>query len=490
MGLIVRDKKLYWPDGCVPYQIDIDPHDLATTYGYVTQAIENWNELDVGIRLIKRTTQTNYVSFQSSGGDVLNCTSAAGMTGGLQVINVPTQDSESLPCRIEHEIGHALGFKHEHQRSDRDNYVTIDMSNVESIKAYNFWTVSDSAYIRVGSYDYDSIMHYGDTAMAANKDEPVFIPPPHNGYEKDIGASSFSDGDKKSAKELVKGNSHVYKLAPNGEINHPVDMRQWTDGWTTSLTFTIGTKQFLFLLKASDGRMHVNEINGDGSVGKLVDNQDWSSGWTSAAIYTIWGANYLFLLKRSNGIMHVNKINSDGTIGPIIDTADWASGWSSVATYGIGGTNYLFLLKENSGTMHVNRINWDGTIGSIVDKADWTSGWTSAAIFSIFGTNYLFLLKNGDGTMHVNRINGDGTIGKIIDNRDWSAGWTTAKTFAISGSNFLFLLKKGNGRMHLHQINGDGSIGPRIDQRIWSSGWTTVSPYSTSQGSFLSLIKA
>lgn len=62
---------------------------------------------------------------------------------------------------IEHEIGHSIGFWHEHQRSDRDNYITILEDNV--IKGILFIT----EFIRVGNtlnllpYDYSSVLHYG-----------------------------------------------------------------------------------------------------------------------------------------------------------------------------------------------------------------------------------------------------------------------------------------------------------------------------------------
>ena len=494
MGIITSDKKTYWPDGCVPYQIDIDESVFPTTVSRVNTAIAAWNDLAVGITLIPRANQTNYISFQSFGGAALDfCFStAAGMAGGIQIVLVPENPNPNISCRIEHEIGHAVGMIHEHMRSDRDDWVTIDFDNVDPVKAANFIKMSDAASVNVGNYDYLSMMHYCRRAFAVDPTKDVFIAPP-SGYVDllcSLSPGPFSPGDQATAAELTAGNSHVYKLFPHGEVNHTVDMRSWSDGWTTSAPFTIGSKTYLFFLKKGDGWMIVREINADGSFGAIVDNKDWSSGWTSAAIYTIWGKNYLFLLKEGNGRMHVNEINANGTIGALIDNKDWSSGWTSAAIYTIWGKNYLFLLKEGDGRMHVNEINADGTIGTMIDNQDWSSGWTSASTFAIGGKNYLFLLKAGDGRTHVNEINADGKIGPVIDNRDWSSGWTTAKTYAIGGQNYLFLLKNGNGRMHMHQISPDGKIGPRIDQRIWSPGWTTVSFYSTVQGTYLSLIKA
>ncbi|MCB0204166.1 MAG: hypothetical protein KDI55_20945 [Anaerolineae bacterium] len=495
MGIITSDKKAYWPDGCVPFQIDIDNSVFPTTVNRINTAVAAWNDLEVGIRLIPRTTQTNYISFQSFGGGTLDfCSStSAGMAGGIQIILVPENPNPAVSCRIVHEIGHALGMIHEHTRSDRDDWVTIDFDNVEPLKVANFVKANGTGSIDVGSYDYSSMMHYCRRSFAIDPSKDVFIAPPTNGYANllcSLGAYEFSLGDQATAARFTAGNTHVYKTFPHGEVNHTVDMRSWSAGWTITAPFSIGSKNYLFFLKEGDGWMIVREINSDGSIGEIVDNQDWSSGWTSAAIYTIWGKNHLFLLKKGDGRMHVNEINADGTIGPIIDNKDWSSGWTSASTFAIGGQNYLFLLKESDGQMHVNRINADGTIGPIIDNKDWSSGWTSASTFAIGGQNYLFLLKESDGRMHVNRINADGTIGALVDNRDWSSGWTTAKTFAIGGQNYLFLLKRGNGRMHMHQITPNGKIGSMIDLRMWSPGWTTVSFYSTVQGTYVSMMKA
>ena len=59
---------------------------------------------------------------------------------------------------IMHELGHALGFLHEHQRPDRDMYVKINKKNIKD-EEDAFDRISSGK--RLGAYDYDSIMHYG-----------------------------------------------------------------------------------------------------------------------------------------------------------------------------------------------------------------------------------------------------------------------------------------------------------------------------------------
>ena len=56
-----------------------------------------------------------------------------GRIGGRQTISVGNADL-SVTCKhgnIVHEIAHSLGFFHEHSRPDRDEYVHINLDNVE-----------------------------------------------------------------------------------------------------------------------------------------------------------------------------------------------------------------------------------------------------------------------------------------------------------------------------------------------------------------------
>ena len=57
---------------------------------------------------------------------------------------------------------HALGFYHEHQRTDRDRFVRINLRNVEDSQRSNFARLPRnraSTTYNFG-YDYSSIMHY------------------------------------------------------------------------------------------------------------------------------------------------------------------------------------------------------------------------------------------------------------------------------------------------------------------------------------------
>jgi Astacin (Peptidase family M12A) len=60
-----------------------------------------------------------------------------------------------------HELGHCIGFLHEHQRVDRDLYIIIHWENIWPEYKFNF-SAENNPLIKESSYpyDFDSIMHY------------------------------------------------------------------------------------------------------------------------------------------------------------------------------------------------------------------------------------------------------------------------------------------------------------------------------------------
>ncbi|XP_077567592.1 low choriolytic enzyme-like [Stigmatopora nigra] len=110
------------------------------------------------IRFMPRTTQRSYISFEP----LFGCSSQPGFMGYKQVVSLHRSGCVQTGI-IQHEVLHALGFYHEHTRSDRDQYIHIHWENIHNNQKYNF-RKQDTNNLNT-PYDYSSIMHYGRTAF-------------------------------------------------------------------------------------------------------------------------------------------------------------------------------------------------------------------------------------------------------------------------------------------------------------------------------------
>jgi hypothetical protein len=96
------------------------------------------------------------------------CKSNLGRTGGPQDMSFNTARC-FRKGHVMHELLHALGFIHMHNRPDRDNYIRILKQNVHSKFANEFDKVNPGLFNYYGTpYDYNSIMHYGSRAASKN----------------------------------------------------------------------------------------------------------------------------------------------------------------------------------------------------------------------------------------------------------------------------------------------------------------------------------
>ncbi|KAG8186675.1 hypothetical protein JTE90_014751 [Oedothorax gibbosus] len=157
----IRDTRFRWPGYPgrpeVPYVIDPALNDQKPL---ILQAMEHFHQKTC-IKFIPKTEYDwDYIHIFKGKG----CYSYVGKRRGGQSLSLG--DGCYFIGSILHELAHAVGLFHEHQRSDRDNYITIFKDNIDKGHENNFELISPNAELIYTSYDYDSIMHYGDYAFS------------------------------------------------------------------------------------------------------------------------------------------------------------------------------------------------------------------------------------------------------------------------------------------------------------------------------------
>lgn len=127
--------------------------------------------------------------------------SEVGMQGGEQELAVGSNHWDNKYILV-HELMHALGFRHEQSRPDRDTYVTIIWSNISQTACNggscdgNFDIIGGAT--PYGPYDFESIMHYSGTAFGGGQ-TTILCKAAYSQFQNVMGNKDhFTNGDANS----------------------------------------------------------------------------------------------------------------------------------------------------------------------------------------------------------------------------------------------------------------------------------------------------
>ncbi|GFU33426.1 zinc metalloproteinase nas-15 [Nephila pilipes] len=168
-----------WPNARVPYYID---NSLGGYTGLMNQAFQNYHSYTC-VRFTPWNGERDYVYIFAGQG----CYSHVGKTGGQQPLSLG--NGCLFVGTAIHELGHALGFYHEQNRSDRDDHLIIYINNVIRGMESNFAKLAPTQNILFNGFDLNSIMIYGNSAFS------------HNGYATMVarnGQNLYDPYDKNS----------------------------------------------------------------------------------------------------------------------------------------------------------------------------------------------------------------------------------------------------------------------------------------------------
>lgn len=143
-----------WDESVVRYYIDSNLNQKETDM--VIEAAEHISE-STNMKFVRVYYLENYICHIKKNEAKINTSSST--TGKKKNCKV-TLGLPSL-LTIVHELGHTLGLHHEHQRPDRDEWITVNYDNIIKGHEHNFFVKHDHLYnIHHIPYDIKSVMHY------------------------------------------------------------------------------------------------------------------------------------------------------------------------------------------------------------------------------------------------------------------------------------------------------------------------------------------
>ncbi|XP_059958484.1 bone morphogenetic protein 1 isoform X1 [Mesoplodon densirostris] len=189
-----------WPDGVIPFVIG--GNFTGSQRAVFRQAMRHW-EKHTCVTFLERTDEDSYIVFTYR---PCGCCSYVGRRGGgPQAISIGKNcDKFGI---VVHELGHVIGFWHEHTRPDRDRHVSIVRENIQPGQEYNFLKMEVQEVESLGeTYDFDSIMHYARNTFSRGIFLDTIVPKYEvNGVKPPIGQRTrLSKGDIAQARKLYK----------------------------------------------------------------------------------------------------------------------------------------------------------------------------------------------------------------------------------------------------------------------------------------------
>ncbi|XP_069741942.1 tolloid-like protein 2 [Narcine bancroftii] len=189
-----------WPGGIIPYVIG--GNFTGTQKAIFKRAMRHWEKLTC-VTFVERSTEDSFVVFTYR---PCGCCSFVGRRGGgPQAISIGKNcDKFGI---VVHELGHVIGFWHEHTRPDRDAHVSIIRENIQPGQEYNFLKMEPEEVNSLGEmYDFGSIMHYARNTFSRGVFLDTILPQRDDlGMRPTIGQRvKLSQGDIRQARKLYR----------------------------------------------------------------------------------------------------------------------------------------------------------------------------------------------------------------------------------------------------------------------------------------------
>lgn len=438
-----------------------------------------------------------------------------------------------------HEIGHAVGLYHEHQRRDRGEYVIMNppqnpIDVVNGFFNYNIFR-GDNDYL-VGDYDCNSIMNYNSLTPV----NPLFSSRGGCKDRKEFRYLVSKEVKKRPNSDLPVGWQNVLSDGDVEAISflYPTKTRavaRWNPGWMATKPFHTQSPEPLVLW--------YQPSNGSVAISALQDKKEtvlfrglWGKGISAVASYEESGKSYVLSYNKSNGYISIYRVQNSASGPRLVRISREPSppGFSHLEVFYISGIPHVMAYSDRSGDARIYQI---GSVLSLRWRTRrlWDKDWTHFSFYSSASNKTrLLAYKAATGTVSYtdvvfdsitatyrsgNSVNfpanpflnfssarGERTLDSLpatkkervrgglsyrdIGGKPNNPGWQTFQTYTYRGKHYLLLASNsltgyavGRTFLQFWRLN-DSSNAPwtRIGETTWSIGWDSFIPYVHDRG--------
>ena len=219
-GLAIAGGVRKWSNNTIVYAINGLSSQVRSE---LQKSFNEWSS-KTNIRFKERTNESTYVTISSSGSNSNSGVATLGSNGSRGFIRLGTRATAVV---IIHEIGHTLGYIHEQNRSDRDNYVIINFDNIQNDARDQFFK-SNSASLITSQLDLNSTMMYGSFTFSKNGQPTI----------TDLNGNTYPQRQARISSGDIAGTNAVYP----GDGGGGDDACSDADAWSQNTRYAVGDR--------------------------------------------------------------------------------------------------------------------------------------------------------------------------------------------------------------------------------------------------------
>ncbi len=158
-----------WPNGSIPYEFD-DSLDDPIQIEIIKKVTNQLNELASIHFHPRKASEEHYVLFKRG---AQHCYANVGFRFGVTLVSLSSRCGEK---EINHELFHVLGFYHEQNRPDRDDYIEVLWENIDEENWAQFEKFAIESYptnlqdTENNPFEFSTIMLYDSRAFSNTSD--------------------------------------------------------------------------------------------------------------------------------------------------------------------------------------------------------------------------------------------------------------------------------------------------------------------------------